>query len=184
MSIGDSGETGVPAPGETTVSDSGKGKAKETGVKGSDSSTEKVITIEDLDELRGRVRENLVGRSLDVLQVQGEITFELAELVRSAFESLSTDTRRDVASTIVQSLLSLQMDDDFRPKAKTIASTAHLLGLILQNQRFYEAAVEDLNEQLEILIGFIKIYPGSRAPWIANILHVVEKLLSENAQPQ
>jgi len=184
MSIGDSGETGVPAPGETTVSDSGKGKAKETGVKGSDSSTEKVITIEDLDELRGRVRENLVGRSLDVLQVQGEITFELAELVRSAFESLSTDTRRDVASTIVQSLLSLQMDDDFRPKAKTIASTAHLLGLILQNQRFYEAAVEDLNEQLEILIGFIKIYPGSRAPWIANILLVVEKLLSENAQPQ
>ncbi|KAF8252457.1 hypothetical protein K440DRAFT_651549 [Wilcoxina mikolae CBS 423.85] len=184
MSIEDSGESGVPAPIETSVSDGGKGKAKETEAKGSNSPTEKVITADDLDELRGSVRENLVGRSLDVLQVQGEITFELAELVRSAFDNSSVDTRRDVASTIVQSLLSLQMDDDFRPKAKTIASTAHLLGLILQTQKFYEAAVEDLNEQLEILIGFIKIYPGSRAPWIANILLVVEKLLSENAQPQ
>jgi E3 ubiquitin-protein ligase HUWE1 len=178
MSVLDSGASSS-APAATTSSDSGKGKAKET-----EKAAEKIITIEDLEDLRAKVRENLVGRSLDVLQVQGEITFELAELIRSAFDAQPSETRKDVVATIMQSLLSLQMEDDFRPQAKKIASTAHLLGLILQNQRFYEAAVEDLNENLAVLIGFIKIYPGERAPWIANILLVVEKLLSENALPQ
>ena len=162
---------------------SDKGKGKETEKEGSKAPNEKVITVEDLNNLRAAVRENLVGRSLDVLQVQAEITFELAELIRSAFDATPLETRKDVASTIFQSLLSLQMEDDFRPQARTIASMAHLLGLILQHQAFYEAAVEDLNDQLSVLIGFIKVYPGSRAPWIANILLVVEKLLSENAQP-
>ncbi|KAI5856087.1 DNA binding protein [Tricharina praecox] len=162
---------------------SDKGKGKETEKEETKAPKEKVMTIEDLGDLRAAVRDNLVSRSLDVLQVQAEITFELAELIRSAFEATSPETRKDVASTIFQSLLSLQMEDDFRSQAKTIASTAHLLGLVLQNQGFYEAAVEDLNDQLSVLIGFIKVYPGSRAPWIANILLVVEKLLSENAQP-
>lgn len=173
----------APEPTEAPPS-TDKGKDKETDSKQIEAPAEKAVTVDDLEDLRIAVRENLVSRSLDILQVQGDITFELAELVSSAFGSLSADTMRDVASTIVQSLLSLQMDDDFRPKAKTISSMAHLLGLILQNQRFYEAAVEDLNDQLGMLIGFIKIYPGSRAPWIANILLVVEKLMSENAQPQ
>jgi len=171
-------ETPVPP-----VSASDKGKGKEPEKEDSKAPKEKVVTVEDLGDLRAAVRDTLVSRSLDVLQVQAEITFELAELIRSAFEATSQETRKDVAATIFQSLLSLQMEDDFRPQAKEIASTAHLLGLILQNQGFYEAAVEDLNEQLSSLIGFIKIYPGSRAPWIANILLVVEKLLSENAQP-
>ncbi|KAA8911552.1 DNA binding protein [Sphaerosporella brunnea] len=182
MTIEDSGTPpSAITPAAATSSVREKGKAKETEPE---KAVEKVVTIEDLEELRAKVRESLVGRSLDVLQVQGEITFELAELIRSAFDGLPSDTRKDVVATMVQSLLSLQMEEDFRPQAKTIASIAHLLGLLLQNQRFYEAAVEDLNEQLGVLAGFIKIYPGERAPWIANILLVVEKLLSENAQPQ
>jgi E3 ubiquitin-protein ligase HUWE1 len=152
-----------------------KGKAKEGEVPAA-----KVVTVEDLEDLRVVVREALVDRSLNVLQVQGEITFELAELIKSALGKSSVDLRKEVASTIVQSLFSLPMDDDL---SKTIAATAHLLGLILQEQAFYDAAVEDLNYHLGILIGFIKINHGSRAPWIANILLIVEKLLSENAQP-
>lgn len=178
ISVGSTLPEGAPAT--PPAQDKGKGKEVE---KPEESKVE-VLTVEGLEALRTRVRDSIIDRSLDVLQVHSEITFDLADLIKCAFHGASAETRKDVASTIVQSLMSFQMDEDFRPKAKTIASTAHLLGLILQDRNFYEACMEDLTEQLSVLIGFIKIYPGEPAPWIANILLVVEKLLTENAQPR
>lgn len=171
--------TSVAAETSSTVVDKGKGKEGET----SDMAT---VTVEDLEAIRSIIRENLINRSLDVLQVHPNVTFELSALITNGFGKVteSVEVRKEVASTIFQSLMSLQMDDDLRPQGKTIASTAHLLGLVLQNQEFFDACLEDLKDNIPTLVGFIKIYPGESAPWVANILLVVEKVLSESAQPR
>ncbi|KAG0131066.1 hypothetical protein HOY82DRAFT_349408 [Tuber indicum] len=190
MNIDESNVQTTPPLGEPQASESAeippstveKGKARE------DEKVElpAVVTIEDLDELRSTIRESLIDRSLDVLRVHSTVTFELSSLLTSAFgkASESPDVRKEVASTILQSLMSLQADDDLRPCAKTITSTSHLLGLVLQNQDFFDACLEDLKEQIPTLIGFIKMNKGEPAPWIASILLVVEKVLSESAQPR
>ncbi|PWW73889.1 hypothetical protein C7212DRAFT_213953 [Tuber magnatum] len=175
------GEPQASEPAEIPPSAIEKGKAKE------DEKVEPpVITIEDLDGLRSTIRDRLIDRSLDVLRVHSTVTFELSSLLTSAFgkASESPDVKKEVASTILQSLMSLQADDDLRPCAKTITSTSHLLGLVLQNQDFFDACLEDLKEQIPTLIGFIKMNKGEPAPWIASILLVVEKVLSESAQPK
>lgn len=158
-----------------------KGKAKE-----GEKVEPPIVTVDDLEDLRSTVRENLINRSLDVLQVHPNVTFELSTLLTNAFgkASESSDVRKEVANTILQSLVSLNSDDDFRPHAKKISSTAHLLGLVLQNQDFFDACLEDLKEQIPVLVEFIKMHPGEPASWIANILIVVEKVLSESAQPR
>lgn len=174
-------ESTVQVAGEPPVSASptgSKGKSKE-----SDTPEQPRFTIEDLEGLRQTVRETLINRCLDVIQAHDDTVFELADLIRSSFAKSAVDVRKEVVSTIIQSLLSLQMEDDFRPQGKTIAATAHLLGLIIQDNAFYEAATDDLKEHFSYLVAFLKIYPGDPAPWVPKILLIVEKLLSENAQP-
>ena len=147
------------------------------------------VTLDDLDQARESIRESLIERSLNVLNVHGDVTFELADLIMSAVARVSDPSamRQDIGETIVQSLLSLQMEDDFRPAGKKIASYAHLLGLVLQDQDFYEATLPELTENFSSLLGFVKRFPGPQeegSPWIAQILLVTEKLLAEDAQPR
>lgn len=167
-----------PGPSrEPTTQEKGKTKEDDTPV---------IVTVDDLNDLRTAVRDNLINRALDILQVHPDVTFELASLINNAFSKgqENSEAKKEVASTIVQSLMSLQLDEDFRPHGRTISATAHLLGLILQNQEFYEACLEDLKTQVPVLVGFLKIYPGEPAPWVANILLVVEKILAEASQPR
>lgn len=90
------------------------------------------------------------------------VTFELADLINAAAMKASDakTMRREIGETLVQSLISLQMEDDFRPAGKKIASYANLLALVIQDQKFYEATLEELLENLEQFLGFIKIFPG------------------------
>ncbi|KAI5799845.1 hypothetical protein EDC01DRAFT_764959 [Geopyxis carbonaria] len=178
-----SGESAPPEPSQPPESPKAATPKTEDKGKGLEQPGQNLVTLEYLDELRTSVLDILINRSLDVIQSHPDTTFELAKLITSAFAKTSRDARKEVVSTIILSLLSLQ-EDDFRPKEKSIASTAHLLGLILQDQTFYETATEDLRDQFCDLVGFIKIYPGEPAPWVAKILLVLEKLLSENAQPE
>ena len=185
----DQSEPSVPVPTLATVIDPGPLREPTTQEKGKTREDSKpmpaVITVDDLNDIRKTVRDNLINRSLDILQVHPDVTFELAALINNAFsKSKEEESRKEVASTIVQSLMSLQLDEDFRPRGKTISATAHLLGLILQNQEFYEACLEDLKTQMPVLVGFLKIYPNEPAPWVANILLVVEKILAEASQPR
>ena len=146
------------------------------------------VTVNDLDDGRATVRGNLIDRALDVLNVHDDVTFELADLILAAAKN-STDAkqlRSEIGETLVQSLISLQMEEDFRPAGKRIASYANLLALVLQNKEFFEATTEVLIENLEQLMGFIKIYPDppeQASPWIGQILLVVEKILAEDVQP-
>lgn len=146
------------------------------------------VTINDLDDGRATVRENLIDRALDVLNVHDDVTFELADLIQAAAlkSSDAKQLRSEIGETLVQSLISLQMEEDFRPAGKRIASYANLLALVLQDKEFFEATAEFLIENLEQLMGFIKIYPDppeQASPWIGQILLVIEKVLAEDVQP-
>ncbi|KAL8688982.1 MAG: hypothetical protein Q9218_005238 [Villophora microphyllina] len=148
-----------------------------------------VITVNDLDDERSAIRENLIQRTLDVLNVHSDVTFELSDLISAAAlkapDSLSM--RRDIGMTLVQSLISLQLDDDFRPEGKKIAAYANLLGLVLQDDEFYRATLDELRSNFVQLLSFVKIFPDQKAeetsPWIGQVLLVIERVLSEDAQP-
>ncbi|KAK6504659.1 hypothetical protein TWF481_006599 [Arthrobotrys musiformis] len=176
-----SGFSGPPppaAPPLPSTDDKGKGKEEEE--------SQFVVTIEDLEEKRQAISRDLVERALSILATQYEVTFELANLVTSAYTKASEELRKEAVETIFLSLGSLQQeeDDDIRPKGKTIAAVAHFLGLVLQNATFFNAGLEDYNDQLEIVTSYIKIYQNEACPWIGRILLVLEKFLIESSQPQ
>lgn len=158
--------------------------------------TSEMITVDDLNERRAQIREKLIDRCLDILNVHSDVTFELADLIlASAPKKTSSDstdstdsTRTEIGETLVQSLMSLQMDDDFRPNGKKIAATAHLLALILRDKAFYEATMKELKDSLSTLLGFIKVFPNQSleesSPWMSQILLLMERLLADDAQPK
>ncbi|PUU81070.1 hypothetical protein B9Z19DRAFT_1122574 [Tuber borchii] len=128
----------------------------------------RVITIEGLDQFRSAICESLIDRSLDVRRVHSTVTLELSSLLTSAFGKVSESSgvRKEAVSTILQSVVSLQVDDLW-PYAKTITSTFPLLGLGLQNQDFFDSCLVDLKDNILALIEFIELNKGEPAPWIA-----------------
>ncbi|PUU81075.1 hypothetical protein B9Z19DRAFT_1168379 [Tuber borchii] len=104
-----SGEPQASESAETSLSAVGNGKAKE----GQKVDPPQVITIEELDKLRSAICGSLIDRSLDVLWVNSTVTFELSSLLTGAFGKVSesSDVRKEVASTILQSVMSLQADE-------------------------------------------------------------------------
>ena len=147
------------------------------------------MTVDDLDDERSEIRKNLIDRALDVVNAHEYVTFELSDLINAAAMKASDakTMRREIGETLVQSLISLQMDDDFRPAGKKIASYANLLALVIQDPSFYEATLDVLIENLEQFLGFIKIFPNQPpdepSPWVGQILLVIEKMLAEDVQP-
>ncbi|KAL8661542.1 MAG: hypothetical protein Q9202_005487 [Teloschistes flavicans] len=171
-----------PSPDRATPSTSETNMM--TAAKGGD-----VITVNDLDDERAAIRENLIERALDVLNVHSDVTFELSDLINAAALKApdSSSMRRDIGVTLVQSLISLQLDDDFRPAGKKIAAYANLLGLVLQDDDFYRATLDELRSNFAQLLSFVKMFPDQKAeeasPWIGQVLLVIERVLSEDAQP-
>lgn len=147
------------------------------------------VTINDLDEERTAIRRNLIDRSLDVLNIHDDVTFELADLINAASLKAgdSVNMRREIGQMLVHALISFQMDEDFRPVGKKIAANANLLALVLQDRDFYEATLEELKSNFLCLLGYIKIFPDQTAeeasPWIGQILLIIEKILAEDVQP-
>lgn len=148
------------------------------------------VAVDDLDKERAILRENLVDRSLDILNSHNDVTFELADLISAAVAKATEPgaLRSEIGSTLVQSLISLQMEDDFRDQGKKIAASAHLLALIIQDKDFYEAVVEELKENFSLFLQFIKIFPNQApeesSPWIGHVLVILERLLAEDQLPQ
>jgi E3 ubiquitin-protein ligase HUWE1 len=148
-----------------------------------------LVALDQLDEQRSKLRQNLVDRSLDVLNSHEDITFELADLISAAVAKASDppEMRAEIGMMLVQSLMSLQSEDDFRTQSKKIAASAHLLALVLQEKDFYEVIVEQLKEHFTTLLGFIKIFPDQSAedssPWIGQVLLIIERLLAEDQLP-
>lgn len=155
---------------------------------GTGNSTE-LVALDQLDEERSKLRKSLVDRSLDVLNSHGDVTFELADLISAAVMKSpeSSSMRAEIGATLVQSLISLQSEDDFRSQGKKIAASAHLLALVLQDKYFYEVIVEELKDNFSTLLGFVKIFPDQTtedsSPWIGQVLLIVERLLAEDQLP-
>ena len=148
------------------------------------------VTVDDLEDERSTVRGSLIDRALDVLNIHGDITFELADLITvgAAKAPDAATMRKEIGTTLVQSLISFQMDEDFRPAGKKIAAYANLLALVIQEKEFYDATLDELKDNLGSLFGFIKVFQDQSSdeasPWVGQILLIVEKLLAEDVQPQ
>jgi E3 ubiquitin-protein ligase HUWE1 len=148
-----------------------------------------LVTIEDLNAERENVRANLIERSLDVLNVHHDVSFELADLISSAIKNHPEPEsfRRDIGETLVQSLVSLQMEN-FQTAGKKVAAYAHILALVLQDSKMYTATLEELKDCFSTFLSFIKLptpekSAGETFPWIGPVLLILEKLLSDDCQP-
>ena len=148
------------------------------------------MTIEDLNSGRNEVRKTLVDRALDVLNAHDDVTFELADLIGTA-TSKTTDVkavRTEIGATLIQSLISFELGEDYNTSGRKIAAYANLLALVLQSKDFFEACSNELKDNFEYLVGFIHLPPNQTAgmattPWLGQTLLVIERILAEDAQP-
>ena len=152
---------------------------------------EDMSTVDELNDLRSEVRTNLIDHVLDMLSAHEGITFDLADLITTSASKApdAATMQKEVGETLVQSLISFQMDEDFRPNGRKVASYANLLAIILQQKEFYDSAFQELKDNFEDLVKFVHIFNEpeggeSSSPWVAQILLVLEKLLAEDVQPQ
>ena len=148
------------------------------------------VTVDDLKEARDELRKSLIDHVLDILSVHEDITFDLADLISTATSKAADSPTmcKEVGETLVQSLISFQMEDDFRPMGKKVASYANLLAILIQEDSFYEATRSELKDNFAPLLAFVKVFPDQpaeeRSPWVGQILLVLEKLLAEDCQPR
>ncbi|RDL40186.1 Hect, E3 ligase [Venustampulla echinocandica] len=148
------------------------------------------VTVDDLNEERDAIKEDLIDKCLDVINAHGDVTFEVADLITTVVNKSSDPSaqRKTVATTLVIALMSFAGEEDLRTAGKKIAAYANLLALMLRDKLFFAAAVGDLTENLSTLLSFVRLSPNHSSdepsPWIAHILLVVEMLLSEDARPQ
>ena len=145
------------------------------------------VTVDDLNEVRDTVKEDLVDRCLEVLSSQPNITFELADLIQAAVAKSGegANPRADIGNTLVSSLLSLQGDESPEIGVK-VSSYAHLVALILQDRDFFDSTLDELKDNFEAFISWIQIRQDQKAedtPWIEMLLLIVERVLAEDEQP-
>jgi hypothetical protein len=160
--------------------------------------------IADLDAERQNIRSNLIDRALDILNEHHDVSFELSDLsvhrpqsfcqLSGSLPSAGTlriergslqcrdgrkhsepvNFRRDIGETLVQSLVSLQMED-FQTAGKKI-----LFGLLgcweLDKSKEGREAIFELFKSgaVHVTITF---------PWVGHVLLILEKLLSDDCRP-
>ena len=179
------GADGLEASSNSTPTGSTAPKAPATV-----EATHKRVTIDDLNDERALIRDNLIDKCLDVINAHGDVTFEVSDLITTVVnKSDDPPTQRKVVSeTLVVALMSFAGEEDLSATGKKVAAYAHLLGLMLRDKLFYAAAVDELKENLSTLLTFIKLSPKHSAeessPWVPQILLIIEMLLSDDARPQ
>ncbi|KAK0847851.1 E3 ubiquitin-protein ligase tom1 [Friedmanniomyces endolithicus] len=146
------------------------------------------VTIDDLEEKRKVFRDALIDRCLEVLSAIPGVTFELADLIQAAVAKSgeSANPRADIGSTLVSSLMSLQVDDPSKEAGVKIAAYAHLVALILQDRDFFDSTLDELKEYLDALVSWIQLAPEQKAedaPWLEMVLLIIERMLAEDEQP-
>lgn len=144
----------------------------------------------ELDNLRDKLRDGLIDKSLDVLRAHPSAAIDLSELIKSMVlrQKNDDDVREEVGATLANALSSLAFDDeDKAANGKSIASFAHLLALLLQEKQFFKCNVDTLREKVEEYVGFLQVPPKvsneELPPWIPYILLVIETLLQHDFQP-
>jgi len=159
-------------------------------------SNEAPVTVEDLDELRNEIRTDLVDHCVAILDAFDNVTFEMADVIAASCVK-APELRQDITTTLLQSLISFQgVDGELSQNARKIARYAHLLGIITMKEKFipehpkfFEAALEELQDNFSVLLGFLTVPQGPQsldevAPWLARILLILEGLLEEDVSPK
>lgn len=146
------------------------------------------VTIDDLNDDRDELRQNLIDQCLNVLSTQDGITFELADLIQAAVAKAGdgANPRADIGTTLVSSLLSLQGEEPSADSGKKIHAYAHLVALILQDRDFFDSTLDELKESFDSLVKWVLLEPEQKpedAPWIEMILLIIERVLAEDEQP-
>ena len=181
--------TGAPSGGSSTTPSAAASGSQQPA---SEAAQRKQVTIDDLNDERDAIRDNLIDKCLDVINAHGEVTFEIADLI-STVVSKSSDPvqqRKSVGETLVVALSSFAGEEDLKNCGEKIAAYAHLLALLLRDKHFYAAAIGELkdNDNLSVLLSFVKLSPthsvDEPSPWVSQILLIIELLLSEDAKPQ
>ncbi|KAL9060620.1 MAG: hypothetical protein Q9162_000571 [Coniocarpon cinnabarinum] len=148
------------------------------------------VTIDDLDDMRDSLRAKLVDRCVHVLYSFDSLSFELADLITSSVLKNPDEkaAKTDISRTLLHSLISYQGHDDLKEVSTRIASSAHLLGVILQDNVFFASAREDLAENVDVLAQFLAVPKDAQGSqtftWMSNILLIIEKILCEDLHPR
>lgn len=144
---------------------------------------------EELDNLRSKIRDNLIDQCLDVIRTHPETAIEVSDLVSATIlRRQNQEAQEEVASTLTFALSSLALDEEEkRRNGKCIAAYAHLLALLLQDEKFFEHNSEILADKVDEYVGFLKVPLSSSTdelpPWIPYILLVLEVLLCHDERP-
>jgi E3 ubiquitin-protein ligase HUWE1 len=146
------------------------------------------VTIDDLDDERSKLRDDLIDHCLEVLSTQPSLTFELADLIQAAVAKAgeAANPRAEIGATLVSSLMSLQGEDATKESGVKIQAYAHLVALILQDRDFFDSTLDELKEYFENFVTWVKLEPDQKAedaPWIRTVLLIIERVLAEDEQP-
>lgn len=148
-----------------------------------------VATKEDLDAQRTELRKDLIDRCLDIIRTHPDTAMEVSDLISAmVIRQQNREMQDDVCSTLTFALSSLALDEEvMKRNGKCIASYAHLLALLLQDEGFFKHNLETLREKVEEYTNLVKPPSPSAGedlpPWIPYILLVLELLLRQDERP-
>ncbi|OAQ79953.1 HECT-like protein [Purpureocillium lilacinum] len=149
-----------------------------------------VAAKENLDTLRNKLRDNLIDQCLDVIRAHPETAIEVSDLITAVvLRRQNQDAQEDVGATLSSALSSLAVEEEDNKKrnGKCIAAYAHLMALLLQDDKFFERNLETLGGNVDEYVGFLKVPFSSSTdelpPWIPYVLLIVETLLCRDERP-
>ncbi|XP_044724417.1 HECT-domain (ubiquitin-transferase) domain-containing protein [Hirsutella rhossiliensis] len=154
-----------------------------------DAMAQLVAAKEGLDNLRAKLRDSLIEQCLDVIRAHPETAIEVSDLITAmVIRRQNHEAQEDVGSTLTFALSSLAFDEDEKKRnGKCIAAYAHLLALLLQDEKFFERNMETLREKVDEYVAFLKIPSSSSTedlpPWIPFILLILELFLCHDERP-
>lgn len=142
----------------------------------------------ELDEHRALLKENLIDRCLDITRAHPDIVLDVADLIQASIaQQPRGSSQEDVGSTLTSALTSLACDEDDKTRnARCIAGYAHLLAVLLRDEKFLDLNTETLQSNVDEYVTYLRILPVTAEalpPWIPAILLILELLLCRDARP-
>lgn len=150
-----------------------------------------VVAREDLEEERKKLREDLIDRCLTVIRVHPDAVYEISELISTSVlkpVGTASGAQQDVGEILTEALISFAFDEDNKKAhAQSIAAYAHLLCLLIRDvNSFFRSTVDCLRDNMDGLLGFLKIPPSSSPeelpPWLPHFYLLFELLAIEDEQ--
>ncbi|CAK7198415.1 E3 ubiquitin-protein ligase tom1 [Sporothrix eucalyptigena] len=171
--------TAGPASGETKKEDAEASAASD------------VVAKEDIEEKRAELRKDLIDRCLAVIQMHPDAVQDIAELVSASVIKRAdpeSNVQEEVGETLTQALISFGFDDENKKEnAASISAYAYLLCLLInESSSFFTATSENLRDNIDELLGFLRVplggSPEDLPPWLARFFLMFEILLIKDEQ--